>query len=70
MVEPSLASLFVTVEGAEIVVKVGGAGAQHPAQESGVGREHCRHIDLPDPDGHKKIDLSSFLTGDIVQTQG
>ena len=46
MINASVSSLFVQIEFAQIVVEIAMASAQVSAQESGVGREHCRHIEL------------------------
>jgi hypothetical protein len=46
VINASVSSLFIQIEFAQIVVEVAMAGTQVSAQESGVGREHCRHIEL------------------------
>ena len=46
VVDLSLAGLHIHVEMLEVVVKVHGPGAQMPAQQRGVGREHSGHLDI------------------------
>ena len=55
VVKSSLSGLLVAVEVLEVVVEVGGSGAQEPAEEGGVSREDGGQVDLPDP-GHDESD--------------
>ena len=59
VVDLSLAGLHIHVEMLEVVVEVHGSGAEVPAQQRGVGREHGGHLD---------IDLHFIVTSNIAFT--